>query len=38
VIDQRVYTFPGIVAIKRYSMKVTFYAADLLVFIKKMEA
>lgn len=38
VIGQHDHTFPGIAATNRYSMKATFYAAQLLEFIAKVEA
>lgn len=38
VIGQHDHTFPGIAATNRYSMKATFYAAQLLAFIEKVEA
>ena len=38
VIGQHDHTFPGIAATNRYSMKATFYAAQLLKFIAKVEA
>ena len=37
VIGQHDHTFPGIAATNRYSMKATFYAAELLDFIRKVE-
>lgn len=37
VIGQHDHTFPGIAATNRYSMKATFYAAELLAFIDKAE-
>ena len=36
VIGQHDHTFPGIAATNRYAMKATFYAAELLDFIRKM--
>jgi pimeloyl-ACP methyl ester carboxylesterase len=38
VIGQHDHTFPGITATNRYSMKATFYAAQLLEFIARVEA
>jgi pimeloyl-ACP methyl ester carboxylesterase len=38
VIGQHDHTFPGIAATNRYSMKATFYAAQLLEFIARVEA
>lgn len=38
VIGQHDHTFPGIAATNRYHMKATFYAAQLLEFIAKVEA
>lgn len=38
VIGQHDATFPGIAATHRYAMKATFYAAELLEFIKRTEA
>jgi hypothetical protein len=38
VIGQHDHTFPGIAATNRYSMQATFYAAQLLEFIAKVEA
>jgi hypothetical protein len=37
VIGQHDHTFPGIAATNRYSMKATFYAAQLLDFINEVE-
>jgi hypothetical protein len=37
VIGQHDHTFPGIAATNRYAMKATFYAAELLDFIRKVE-
>ena len=38
IIGQHDHTFPGIAATNRYHMKATFYAAQLLEFIAKVEA
>jgi pimeloyl-ACP methyl ester carboxylesterase len=38
VIGQHDHTFPGIAATNRYSMKATYYAAQLLEFIARVEA
>lgn len=38
IIGQHDHTFPGIAATNRYSMKATFYAAQLLEFIARVEA
>jgi pimeloyl-ACP methyl ester carboxylesterase len=38
IIGQHDHTFPGIAATHRYSMKATFYAAQLLEFIDRIEA
>ena len=35
--DKHDHTFPGIAATNRYSMKATFYAAELLDFMRKAE-
>ena len=37
VIGQHDHTFPGIAATNRYAMKATFYAAELLAFIDRVE-
>ena len=38
LIGQHDHTFPGIAATNRYAMKATFYAAQLLEFIDRIEA
>ena len=38
IVGQHDHTFPGIAATNRYHMKATFYAAQLLKFVRKVEA